>query len=74
MSGGAHLERARRGATEFTVIRTSNGDIRWMNVSDYLREKSKGRKTHVRQIVFDGEPFTALNLQLMRDRLVGPPA
>ena len=55
------------------VIRTSDKDIRWMNVSDYLREKSKGRKTPVRQIAFDGEPFTALNLQLMRDRLVGPP-
>ncbi len=36
------------------VIRTSDGDIRWMDVSDHLREKSKGRKTPVRQIVFDG--------------------
>jgi hypothetical protein len=27
----------------------------------------------VRQIVFDGEPFTALNLQRMRDRLVPRP-
>lgn len=51
------------------VIRTSDGQIRWMNVTDYLAEKSKGRKTPVKQIVFDGEPFTALNLQRMRDRL-----
>ena len=35
--------------------------------------KVEGRKTRVRQIVFDGEPFTALNLQLMRDRLVPRP-
>ncbi len=56
------------------VIRTSDKDIRWMNVSEYLREKSKGRKTPARQIVFDGEPFTALNLQLMRDKVLPPRA
>ena len=56
------------------VIRTSDERIRWMNVSDYLKQKSNGRKTPVTQIVFDGEPFTALNLQRMRDRLIPLPA
>jgi hypothetical protein len=50
------------------VIRTSDSSIRWMDVSAYL----KGKK-NVKHIVFDGEPFTALNLQRMRDRLMGPP-
>ena len=52
------------------VVRTSDGQIRWMNVTDYLREH--GAKT--RQIVFDGEPFTALNLVRLRDRLLRPSA
>ena len=47
------------------VIRTSDGRIRWMNVTDYLREHG----TAVRQIVFNGEPFTALNVVQMRNRV-----
>ena len=45
------------------VIRTSDGEIQWMNVTEYLREH--GPKT--KQIVFEGEPFTALNVHRMRD-------
>jgi hypothetical protein len=48
------------------VIRTSDGQIRWMNVTDYLKRHGKDTK----QIVFDGEPFTALNVARMRDRLL----
>jgi WD40 repeat protein len=55
------------------VIRTSDGSIRWMDVSAYLKDKSKGEKTPVKQIVFQGEPFSALNLQLLRDKLIPPP-
>jgi uncharacterized Zn finger protein len=51
------------------VIRTSDGTIRWMDVGEYLkRETAGGRK--VKQIVFDGEPFTALNLRRMRDKIL----
>jgi hypothetical protein len=48
------------------VIRASDGEIRWMNVTEYL--KKHGKKT--KQIEFDGEPFTALNVMRLRDRLV----
>jgi hypothetical protein len=54
------------------VHRTDDGYIRWMNVTDYLRDRNGGGKSPVRQIVFDGESFTALNLQRMRDRLIQP--
>jgi small GTP-binding protein len=37
------------------VIRTSDGEIRWMNITDYLKRKGPDTK----QIEFDGEPFTA---------------
>jgi WD40 repeat protein len=56
------------------VIRTSDGTIRWMDVSAYLKRESQGRKTAVKQVVFDGEPFSALSLLRMRDRLIPPPA
>ena len=36
------------------VIRTSDGEIRWMDVSAYLKRESVGGKT-VRPIVFAGE-------------------
>ncbi len=49
------------------VIRTSDSQIRWMNVTDYLMRHGKG----TRQIVFDGESFTALNVARMRERVVG---
>ncbi|MEA3323545.1 MAG: DUF4365 domain-containing protein [Euryarchaeota archaeon] len=48
------------------VIRTSDGEIRWMNVTEYLREH--GTKT--RQIIFEGEPFTALNVARLRGRVL----
>ncbi|MGI9107719.1 MAG: DUF4365 domain-containing protein [Pyrinomonadaceae bacterium] len=50
------------------VIRTSDGQIRWTNVSDYLSRH--GTKT--RQIIFEGEPFTALSVIRLRDRLLSP--
>jgi WD40 repeat protein/GTPase SAR1 family protein len=53
------------------VIRTSDGQIRWMNVTDYLRkEKVQYMATQTtRQIIFEGEPFTALSVMDLRDKL-----
>jgi hypothetical protein len=48
------------------VIRTSDSKIRWMNVTAYLLEH--GEKT--KQIVFDGEPFSAPNVARMKDILL----
>ena len=48
------------------VIRNSDGRIRWMNVTEYL--KKHGPET--KQIIFDGEPFTALNVAKMRDKVL----
>jgi hypothetical protein len=49
------------------VIRTSDGNTRWMNVTEYLK-RNEVRKT--RQIVFNGEPFSALNLINLRSKLL----
>ena len=55
------------------VIRTSDGTIRWMDVSEYLKRECQGEKKAVKQIVFDGKPFTAANMMKLRDELLGPP-
>ena len=48
------------------VIRTSDGKIRWMDVTAYLQQHG----TDTKQIVFEGEPFTAPNVARLRDRLL----
>ena len=48
------------------VIRTTDDEIRWMNATEYLKKHGKD----TRQIIFDGEPFTALNVLGMRDKLL----
>ena len=48
------------------VHRASDGQIRWMNVTEYLRKGG----VKMRHFIFEGEPFTALNVALMRDRIV----
>lgn len=46
------------------VIRDSSGQVRWMNVTEYLQR----RGINVRQIEFQGEPFTAEAVKQMRTR------
>jgi HEAT repeat protein len=46
------------------VIRDYGGQIRWMNVTEYLRHHG----TNTKQIEFQGEPFTAESVKQMRAR------
>jgi hypothetical protein len=55
------------------VIRTSDGHIRWMDVSAWLKRNTAGGKT-VKQIVFEGERFDALTLRRWRDLVLGRPS
>lgn len=52
------------------VIRTSDGEIRWMDVSNYLKHMSAGRKA-VKQVIFAGERFDVMSVRRWRDRLFG---
>jgi len=52
---------------------SSDGAIRWMDVSAYLKRESQGGKKAVKQIVFAGEPFTASTILEWRDKMLGPP-
>jgi hypothetical protein len=50
------------------VIRSSDGSIRWMGVSAYLRTKGETRHEPVREIIFEGEPFNSANVHKWRDK------
>ncbi|NTU43103.1 MAG: DUF4365 domain-containing protein, partial [Nitrospirales bacterium] len=51
------------------VIRSSDGEIRWMDVSAYLKRESSGGRT-VNQIVFEGERFDVMSVRRWRERLL----
>jgi uncharacterized protein DUF4365 len=53
------------------VIRNSAGDIRWMDVRDYLKRESNDGKVPVKQIVFTGERFDVMSVRRWRDAMLG---
>jgi hypothetical protein len=53
------------------VIRTSDGEIRWMDVSAVLRRETAGKKS-VKQIVFEGERFDVMSVRRWREKVLAP--
>jgi hypothetical protein len=51
------------------VTRASDGEIRWMDVSEHLKRESAGGKA-VKQIVFAGERFDVMSVRRWRDRVL----
>lgn len=56
------------------VIRNSEGEIRWMEVRDYLKRVSENGTKPVKQIVFEGERFDVMSVRRWRDKILGAPA
>jgi len=52
------------------VIRNSEGEVRWMEVRDYLKRESDDGKKVVKQIIFDGERFDVMSVRRWRDRVL----
>ncbi|MCY2995674.1 MAG: DUF4365 domain-containing protein, partial [Planctomycetota bacterium] len=52
------------------VVRTSDGEIRWMDVSAYLKREHAGGNT-VKQIIFDGERFDVMSVRRWREKVLG---
>lgn len=50
------------------VIRNAKGEVRWMEVRDYLQRESDGGKKTVKQIVFAGERFDVMSVRRWRER------
>jgi small GTP-binding protein len=49
------------------VIRNSEGEVRWMEVRDWLKRASDNGKKPVKQIVFEGERFDVMSVRRWRD-------
>jgi small GTP-binding protein len=49
------------------VIRNSEGEVRWMEVRDWLKRASGNGKKPVKQIVFEGERFDVMSVRRWRD-------
>jgi hypothetical protein len=53
------------------VIRNAEGEVRWMDIRDWLMRESDNGKKEVRQIVFDGERFDVMSVRRWRERELG---
>ena len=52
------------------VIRNSEGEVRWMEVRDWLKRASDHGKKPVKQIVFEGERFDVMSVRRWRERVL----
>lgn len=52
------------------VIRNSEGEVRWMEVRDWLKKASDNGKKPVKQIVFEGERFDVMSVRRWRERVL----
>lgn len=55
------------------VIRNSEGEVRWMEVRDWLRHESDNGRIPVKQILFEGERFDVMSVRRWRDRVLAEP-
>ena len=53
------------------VIRRSDGEVRWMEVRDYLIRMSENGTKPVKQIVFVGDRFDVASIRRWREKILG---
>ena len=54
------------------VIGNSEGEVRWMEVRDWLKRASDSGRKPVTQIVFEGERFDVMSVRRWREKVLGP--
>eukprot|EP00762_Andalucia_godoyi_P004909 ANDGO_01389.mRNA.1 hypothetical protein len=55
----------------FLVVRSSNGDIRWMAIREHLRQLHADHPNiDIHQIIFQGEPFSIASIRQWRERVL----
>ena len=52
----------------FLVIGNSSGEVRWMEIRDYLKRESEDGAKPIEQIVFMGERFDVMSVRRWRDK------
>ena len=50
------------------VIRDSKGEVRWMEVRDWLKRASNDGQERVKRIVFEGERFDVMSVRRWREK------
>lgn len=53
------------------VIRNSEGQVRWMEIRDWLKKRSDNGKKPVKHIVFEGDRFDVMAVRCWRDVALG---
>jgi len=53
------------------VIRNSEGEVRWMEVRDWLKRASDNGMRPVKQIIFEGERLDVMSVRHWRERVLG---
>ena len=53
------------------VVRNSEGEVRWMEVRDWLKRASENGRKPVKQIVFEGEGFDVMSVRRWREKIIG---
>jgi small GTP-binding protein len=53
------------------VIRTSAGEVQWMEIRDYLRRTTENGRKPVERIVFKGERLDVMSVRRWRERALG---
>jgi small GTP-binding protein len=56
------------------VIRNSEGEVRWMEVRDWLKRASDKAQKPAKQIVFEGERFDVMSVRRWRDKALTLPS
>ncbi len=52
------------------VIRSSDGEVRWMEIRDWLKKHSENGTKPIKQILFHGERFDVMSVRRWRDRIL----
>ena len=52
------------------VVRNSEGEVRWMEVRDWLKRASDNGKKAVKQIVFEGGRFDVMSVRRWREKIL----
>jgi hypothetical protein len=52
------------------VIRSFEGEVRWMEVRDWLKQESADKQSPIKHISFVGERFDVMSVRRWRDRLL----
>jgi hypothetical protein len=60
----------RQSSPVLLVVRNASGEVRWMEVREYLKRASEGGAKPVRRIAFDGERFDVMSVRRWRERLL----